>query len=418
MTLSVADQDVTANDDTDSVGTQGTIYGNVITDSGGTDSAASDAKITSVLYDGTTYFVSGATSIVGALGTLVINPDGSYTYQSSATGSGPFTNEVFTYTLGDDDGDTDTAALTISHDTSMTAVAEVVSVYESSLVYGSEYGNNLHYRVGNVLDNDMGLTGDAQITDVVWGGVTYNPDANGIIDVVTDHGDFKLYTQDYGVHRAGEYQFILEHASDGTNETEVFTYSVSNATETVSSTVTVSIVDDPIISLVGFTGDDTLTGSAIDEVIVGGSGSDTLSGGGGLDTLVGGIGDDILTGGSGSDTFKFLHSDVEGQTGITVDHITDFDMSTDVLDLSDLLQDESEATLDSYLQFLDDGSGHAVLSVCSHGDGHVDQQIVFDSLSVADMAAAYSIDTTGRTDGEVSSMVITSMLIQAQLHVD
>lgn len=109
---------------------------------------------------------------------------------------------------------------------------------------------------------------------------------------------------------------------------------------------------------------------------------------------------------------------MEGQTGITVDHITDFDMSTDVLDLSDLLQDESEATLDSYLQFLDDGSGHAVLSVCSHGDGHVDQQIVFDSLSVADMAAAYSIDTTGRTDGEVSSMVITSMLIQAQLHVD
>ncbi|MEZ9526521.1 beta strand repeat-containing protein [Enterovibrio norvegicus] len=418
VALDVSDQNVVANDDTDSVGELGTVYGNVITDNGGADSGSSDMKVTSVVYSGTTYAVSGATTIVAAVGTLIISPDGSYSFASSATGGGAHADEVFTYTVSDDDGDSDTAILTVSHDSAMTAVADVVSVYESSLVYGSEAGANLHDRVGNVLDNDLGLTGDAQITGINWDGSNYAPDGNGQITVTTDNGEFSLYTQDFGVHRAGEYQFLLTSASNGSNETEVFTYTLENASETVNASLTVSIVDDPIISFAGVETDESFTGTAANETIYGGGGADTLDGGLGDDLIVGGKGDDTLTGSTGADTFKFLHADVEGQAGVTIDLITDFDFTSDVLDLSDLLQDETEATLEDYLSVVDDGSGNAVISVSSEGDGNVDQQIVLDNTSVNDMAAAYSLDISGKSDSEVSNMVIESMLMQSQLYID
>ncbi|WP_028023252.1 cadherin domain-containing protein [Enterovibrio calviensis] len=417
VTLDVTDQNTVANDDTDSVGELGLIYGNVISDSGGQDSASSDAKVTSVLYDGTTFFVNGPTTINAALGTLIISPDGSYSFQSSASGGGSFANELFTYTLGDDDGDTDTAVLTITHDASMTAVADVVSVYESGLAYGSEYGNELHYRVGNVLDNDTGVTGDATLDSVQWNGSTYTPDGDGLITIETDHGVFSMYTEDFGVHRSGEYQFLLTSATDGLNESEVFTYTLSNANESVTSTVTVSLIDDPIISFAGLDVDESFTGTSADETIYGGGGDDTLDGGLGNDLIVGGQGDDTMTGGAGTDIFKFLHADIEGQSGVTVDHITDFDLMADAIDLGDLLQDESETSLESYLSMVDDGSGNVLINVSSEGDGNVDQQIIFDNLSVADMATAYSVDTAGRTDGEVSNLLIESMLAQQHLYV-
>ncbi|MGF1705567.1 cadherin domain-containing protein [Enterovibrio baiacu] len=418
VALDVTDQNITANNDTDSVGELGTIYGNVITDNGGADSGSSDVKVTSVLYDGTTYFVSGATTIVGVLGTLVISPDGSYSFASSATGGGTHADELFTYTLGDDDGDTDTAVLTVSHDSAMTAIAEVISVYESSLAYGADVGADLHYRVGNVLDNDLGITGDAAVTGVVWDSTNYTADADGIIQIHTENGEFSLYTQDYGVHRAGEYQFLLTSASSGSNETEVFSYTVENGSESVSATVSVSIVDDPIISFVGLDTDDTFTGTSDAETLVGGDGDDTLDGGLGDDLIVGGKGDDTLTGSGGADTFKLLHLDVEGESGVSVDHITDFDFASDVLDLSDLLQDESEGSLDDYLTVEEDSFGHAVINISSEGDGNVDQQIVFDNASVNDMAAAYSLNISGKSDSEVSHMVIESMLLQSHLYID
>jgi Ca2+-binding RTX toxin-like protein len=48
-------------------------------------------------------------------------------------------------------------------------------------------------------------------------------------------------------------------------------------------------------------GDDTLTGSAVTNLLHGGRGDDTLSGEGGFDLLMGGAGDDVLHGGSGDD---------------------------------------------------------------------------------------------------------------------
>ncbi|MBE1293300.1 MAG: hypothetical protein GJ677_12490 [Rhodobacteraceae bacterium] len=72
---------------------------------------------------------------------------------------------------------------------------------------------------------------------------------------------------------------------------------------------------------------DNLTGDSQANYLRGASGNDTLIGGAGNDTLRGDSGADVLTGGSGADRFVFTNS--FGQ-----DTVTDFDLSADVLDFS------------------------------------------------------------------------------------
>ena len=82
-------------------------------------------------------------------------------------------------------------------------------------------------------------------------------------------------------------------------------------------------------------GDDTIEGNVLDNILNGGAGNDnhtgghgdTLTGGAGDDTLTGGYDDDTLTGGSEEDTFVL--DAVFGD-----DTITDFDSSSDMIDLS------------------------------------------------------------------------------------
>ena len=65
-------------------------------------------------------------------------------------------------------------------------------------------------------------------------------------------------------------------------------------------------------------GNDTIEGNALDNILNGGAGDDTLTGS---------YGDDILTGGDGSDSFVL--DAIFGD-----DTITDFDSSSDMIDLS------------------------------------------------------------------------------------
>ena len=64
----------------------------------------------------TTTAVSGGvgTNIAGQHGTLHLNADGSYTYQSTANNITADTTDVFVYTLKDGDGDLSTTTLTIN----------------------------------------------------------------------------------------------------------------------------------------------------------------------------------------------------------------------------------------------------------------------------------------------------------------
>jgi hypothetical protein len=58
---------------------------------------------------------------------------------------------------------------------------------------------------------------------------------------------------------------------------------------------------DPLCSVVGGNGPDTLNGTAGADVICGGPGNDTITGAGGNDLLLGNLGNDRLTGGPGAD---------------------------------------------------------------------------------------------------------------------
>ncbi|MDW3117938.1 MAG: hypothetical protein R8G60_09290 [Roseovarius pacificus] len=94
------------------------------------------------------------------------------------------------------------------------------------------------------------------------------------------------------------------------------------------------------MSMRGGPGDDTMTGTRLDDMLIGGDGNDALFGSGGEDTLMAGTGEDSLTGGGGADVFVFR---ADGQP----DTIIDFQPGIDRIDLGDwgMVYDLSALTL-------------------------------------------------------------------------
>ncbi|GLZ84752.1 hypothetical protein Pres01_08030 [Metapseudomonas resinovorans] len=121
----------------------------------------------------------------------------------------------------------------------------------------------------------------------------------------------------------------------------------------------------------GGDGNDILYGQGGNDQLIGGNGNDILFGGTGTDTLTGGKGSDTLWGGSGNDTFVWKAGDSGVVGSPDQDVVKDFKMSEgDKLNLSDLLQGESSATIDNFLKLIvDNGTGNATLLVSK--DGHL-----------------------------------------------
>ena len=103
-------------------------------------------------------------------------------------------------------------------------------------------------------------------------------------------------------------------------------------------------------SINGEAGDDIIDGGDDADFIMGGDGADTLSGGAGDDELQGGAGDDTLDGGAGedyleggdgADTFA-----IATDAGVT-DTVADFDVGTEVIDLTAFSAFEEFADLSS-----------------------------------------------------------------------
>jgi type 1 secretion C-terminal target domain (VC_A0849 subclass) len=135
---------------------------------------------------------------------------------------------------------------------------------------------------------------------------------------------------------------------------------------------------------VWFSGDDSLYGSEYNDVLVSGSEGENLYGGTGDDTLTGSGGDDSLTGGTGDDTFAWLAGDEGTEVEPAVDVITDWGNGTDTLDLSDMLQAESNTApiLDGHLSFSLNGDGHTEIAVSSTYEGPVVQTIVLEGIDL------------------------------------
>lgn len=111
----------------------------------------------------------------------------------------------------------------------------------------------------------------------------------------------------------------------------------------------------------GGAGDDTLSGDDGNDRVFGADGNDVLSGGLGDDHLRGGIGEDTLMGGQGADTFHF--SAASGR-----DVVSDFEVGTDKIDLSDLGEIESVADL----QFAASGNGTLITSSAVKNEFEID----------------------------------------------
>src|SRR5690606_24278385 len=100
------------------------------------------------------------TRIVGAYGTLTLNADGSYTYESHANGVTGDEQDVFTYTVRDADGDLVETTLTIDiSDVTGTPRDTAGTVDEAGLPAGSDASSDKETTDGN-LNLDSGWSVD------------------------------------------------------------------------------------------------------------------------------------------------------------------------------------------------------------------------------------------------------------------
>ncbi|MCE2571021.1 immunoglobulin-like domain-containing protein, partial [Motilimonas eburnea] len=149
----------------------------------------------------------------------------------------------------------------------------------------------------------------------------------------------------------------------------------------------------------GNDGDDMIDGGLGYDVLRGGSGNDTIIGGLGDDDIAGNSGNDILIGGEGRDTFRFFAEDVilesgnDKQLSGNKDTIIDFNLNQDKLDLTDLLQGESENTIDQYLQATENANGGIDIIVDADGIAGGDTMtITLDGVRYSDAGAASGED--------------------------
>ena len=156
----------------------------------------------------------------------------------------------------------------------------------------------------------------------------------------------------------------------------------ANLTGTPSVIVAATVVDgsDTVNAVTGSSGNDFINGSADDDILSGGLGNDTLSGG------------------TGADTFLWR----SGETGDNV--ITDFNASEgDSIDLRDLLQGETDGTIDNFLQLVTSAGGTSTLLIST--EGHLN-----DGGGTPATNADTSIELTGVN---LSSSSISSLIAGA-----
>ena len=135
------------------------------------------------------------------------------------------------------------------------------------------------------------------------------------------------------------------------------------------------------------------------EMLAGTDGDDNVDGGAGNDILVGTTGNDILTGGDGVDQFVWRVASQGDDVDDNADIITDFHTGSggDVLDLSDILQNETD-TLEDFLS-LNFENGDTIIEVKPEGNDQVTQKITLQGVDLSSYGG-------GTTDAEILNNLI------------
>ncbi|WP_254917497.1 VCBS domain-containing protein, partial [Vibrio sp. V05_P4A8T149] len=331
------------------------------------------------------------TKVIGLYGELILMADGSYTYQVTEDASKiPFNaQEVFSYTVRDNDGDAANSTLTISVNAvdkngvpvGLPLTVEGNDLNDMIVIRNGEnsrhpdrfdvaFGGNLLGTVRDVHGNEnhihvgQGYNNGSQ-NQTVSGG-------SGNDHIETGSGNDVIYAGMTGSHGYSSDDDLELSASEIANH-HVMTGNLSGTDSMLDNdglllSNDVSSRNADVVNggsgndrIFGQSGSDILFGHTGDDYIDGGSHNDGLRGGEGNDILIGGLGNDILTGDSGADIFKW----VEMETA--TDRVTDFHRSEgDSLDFSDLFED---MTKDEITALLD-------------GLGGVDHQGVADDVSI------------------------------------
>jgi hypothetical protein len=252
---------------------------------------ADDAKVTgasSTTGGDQSADINGDTTVVGALGLLIVHANGGWTYTANPGTEGG--EDEFTYTVKDGDGDTATATLTIT-----VAEDDSDSLRLASVAVGPTHEPAPHY--------------DHEVTVAGLNGVVLNGK-----DTSTYH--FEDATGGHIISGGAGNDYIH----------------VTGATGAILS---------------GNGGDDIIHGGDGASILKGGAGDDTLFGGAGADSFFGDAGHDAMSGGGGNDTFyKVDADDLDGTTN-TLDgtHSIDGGTGTDTVDLSVLQTFDSKQAL-------------------------------------------------------------------------
>nr|WP_321463695.1 DUF4347 domain-containing protein [uncultured Cohaesibacter sp.] len=174
--------------------------------------------------------------VSGSYGTLVLNADGSYSYEIDSdnasvialSGSDTLT-ETFTYTVSDEEGATSTATLTVTieaHSDTPTVVDDAAEVTEAGQNAGTQ-------ATGNVLSNDSASDSDNTLAVTAIDGGTVDGETSGSYGTLILNSD-------------GSYSYVVDNSNatvdalnDGETLTESFTYTV---TESNGTTATATLV--------------------------------------------------------------------------------------------------------------------------------------------------------------------------------
>ena len=243
------DGPLTATDNTGGVTEDGpaSASGNVITDDDGdgvdSDSDGPVSQLVVSEVDGIAGDVGAA--VAGSYGSVTIGADGNYTYNLDNTSGvvqalsvGETLTDSFTYTLSDQDGNTDTASLTIT--VNGTNDAPVATANSDLIIDGqaSVSGNMLTDDSGSGVDSD--IDGDPLSVSAID---TTGADRYGTLNLDNADGSY-TYTLD---NSDPIVLAILQALGFGQTLTETYTYTVSDGqggTDTATLTITIRGTND------------------------------------------------------------------------------------------------------------------------------------------------------------------------------
>ncbi|MEP5938639.1 MAG: DUF5801 repeats-in-toxin domain-containing protein [Erythrobacter sp.] len=255
LTVTVDDDTPVANPDADLANEGGTATGNVLTnDLGGADGLESPAivGITST-NEATSDDTPTASEFVlaGEFGTLTLNENGDYSYDVPADTITVGGDDVFTYTIIDNDGDEVSTTLTFAvSPVNLSGNAPTVTVYEEALDTIVDPGD---VAAGSVTGSAPSETTETDTGTVVVAGATEFGIQGG-----TSAGGFTTLAGTDGTivinEATGAFTYTLTsplettpNANDGvsTETGETFTYTAQDADgNTTTGTIAVNVVDD------------------------------------------------------------------------------------------------------------------------------------------------------------------------------